>query len=906
MNAAHLVSCVMPTCNRRPFVKQAVAYFMRQDYAARELIIVDDGEDAVGDLIADDERIRYVRLEQRMPLAAKRNLACRLAEGTVIAHWDDDDWMAPDRLRLQVEQLLGTGAGACGVRDLLHYHMAAGQAWTYSPPARLYPWLAAGTLCYRREVWMKHPFAEDDHDHIGAFLRQLGARKVHAMPDSAFYVGLIHNGNHQPVNLADSCWRRRPLDDLGAMFKEDRDFYINLRRAGAQRRKRPRNGQAAATGRSTAGRFEVTVAAPYLIYDGYGSMAEYLVRGMQRAGARVSPQPLVLDKEGLTDDFIGILRAARPHPEAPLLYFCWPRPDFDRFCRKPDLFIYTMWEGSRLPPGWAGYINRTRAAIAPTRFVAQVFRDSGVTVPVEVVQQGIDPNVYSYIERPERAGLTTLIVGTVIARKNVREGVAAWKKAFADDPEARLIIKSRFRYGNFVPDDPRIEFVDDNETTRGIAHWYRQADVLLALGNEGFGLPLVEAMATGLPVVALRSEGQGDVCEDADGLMLPVPPAQWVEMNTKPYGPGGVRGVPDPAVVADRLRWVATHRDEARAMGRAAAAWTLEHRNVWTMGPRMLDVMERYARRPRPLRRAYTLWVPSWGQPCGIAQYTASVAERLPDARIASEVPSPEGLRVLHVQHEHALFNGSDLARQIRRARQAGVPVVVTEHSVFTRAKPWEREADVLVSLTPQGTQRLRTRWPKKRVEHIPHGCPTWFPPRKKRRGRTIGVFGFLEPHKGFWELLDVLRRLPGTDLYMVSHARTQAVESRWEAAAAGLPVRREQAYLSEAEAARRLAAEADVLVYWYDEKPHASASGAVRIGLATGVPVLTSPTGWFEDVQDVTYQPGDLVEGVRRLLRDQRLRKALSGAAFDYCHQHSWARIRQRHLALWRTLENT
>ena len=66
--------------------------------------------------------------------------------------------------------------------------------------------------------------------------------------------------------------------------------------------------------------------------------------------------------------------------------------------------------------------------------------------------------------------------------------------------------------------------LEDLEPTRGIAHWYARADVLLALGNEGFGLPLVEAMATGLPVIALDSEGQSDVCADAGGLVMPVVP----------------------------------------------------------------------------------------------------------------------------------------------------------------------------------------------------------------------------------------------------------------------------------------------------------------------------------------------------------------------------------------------
>ncbi|MEJ2366621.1 MAG: class I SAM-dependent methyltransferase, partial [Deltaproteobacteria bacterium] len=41
------VSCIMPTLNRRVFLSQAIGYFLRQDYANSELIIVDDGSDPV-------------------------------------------------------------------------------------------------------------------------------------------------------------------------------------------------------------------------------------------------------------------------------------------------------------------------------------------------------------------------------------------------------------------------------------------------------------------------------------------------------------------------------------------------------------------------------------------------------------------------------------------------------------------------------------------------------------------------------------------------------------------------------------------------------------------------------------------------------------------------------------------
>lgn len=101
-----LTSCIMPTHDRRAFVPQAVGYFLRQDYIGRELIVVDDGTDPVQDLMPDDARIRYLRLEGKHTLGAKRNLACRESRGEVIVHWDDDDWMAPWRLSYQVENLL--------------------------------------------------------------------------------------------------------------------------------------------------------------------------------------------------------------------------------------------------------------------------------------------------------------------------------------------------------------------------------------------------------------------------------------------------------------------------------------------------------------------------------------------------------------------------------------------------------------------------------------------------------------------------------------------------------------------------------------------------------------------------------------------------------------------------------
>src|SRR5258708_4948225 len=101
-----MLSCIMPTFNRPRFVAQAVRYFLAQDYPEKELVIVDDGTDSVADLVPKNAQIRYFRQETKQALGSKRNFACEQARGDIIAHWDDDDWSAPWRLRYQVEQLL--------------------------------------------------------------------------------------------------------------------------------------------------------------------------------------------------------------------------------------------------------------------------------------------------------------------------------------------------------------------------------------------------------------------------------------------------------------------------------------------------------------------------------------------------------------------------------------------------------------------------------------------------------------------------------------------------------------------------------------------------------------------------------------------------------------------------------
>lgn len=216
---APLVSCIMPTADRRAFVPRAVACFLRQDHPQIELIVVDDGDDAIGDLLPDDERIRYVRVEGRETVGVKRNRACELARGELIAHWDDDDWFAPERLSVQVAALQASGRALCGITRPLYYDVRSKRAWRYVQPVGERRWLTM--LLYTRRLWASLRFGVARVGSDTAFVWRVPEQRQVVLDRDDLMVCTIHAGNVSPKVTVGSRWQAVDVARVRALVGAD-------------------------------------------------------------------------------------------------------------------------------------------------------------------------------------------------------------------------------------------------------------------------------------------------------------------------------------------------------------------------------------------------------------------------------------------------------------------------------------------------------------------------------------------------------------------------------------------------------------------------------------------------------------------------------------------------------------
>ncbi|SHG10863.1 glycosyltransferase family 2 protein [Pedobacter caeni] len=171
-----LVSCIMMTKDLKTFHTYTIKLFLAQDYDNLELIILDDGKSAAPELISSYKKLKYFYIDSKMSTGAKKNMACGMARGSLILHWNDQDWYADDWIKYQVSSLLTSGADISGLNLVRIYALDDRRFITNKNVEKNNSWLYGATMIYKKPVWENNKFLEVHCGEDEDFLSQSGAK----------------------------------------------------------------------------------------------------------------------------------------------------------------------------------------------------------------------------------------------------------------------------------------------------------------------------------------------------------------------------------------------------------------------------------------------------------------------------------------------------------------------------------------------------------------------------------------------------------------------------------------------------------------------------------------------------------------------------------------------------------
>jgi len=257
-------------------------------------------------------------------------------------------------------------------------------------------------------------------------------------------------------------------------------------------------------------------------------------------------------------------------------------------CVNKNKIGFTMFETSKLPRtsgipnDWAGEtgdpeknINLMDIVLVPCEHNKKLLEKEGVTIPIKVVHLGIDPQQYPKIIRPKRDTFTFLSLGTLTIRKNPGAIIGAFLELFKDNPNVRLVLKTQSgTLAHIQLPYKNITIIDEYSTQEQIWWYYKEADAFLfPTRGEGFGLPPMEAMATGLPTVIANHTGMAEFCNKEYNYPIPVAKETPAIRFPKKWGDVGNWYEPDYQALKDAMLDIYTNREESYNKGLKASDW---------------------------------------------------------------------------------------------------------------------------------------------------------------------------------------------------------------------------------------------------------------------------------------------------------------------------------------------
>lgn len=234
---------------------------------------------------------------------------------------------------------------------------------------------------------------------------------------------------------------------------------------------------------------------------------------------------------------------------APLWYHAYP----DTYKKTPDSRIkiaYSMLESSAIPQEWIKILNfHFDAVVVPDNFLVDVYKNSGVNLPIFVLPIGMYLDEYFYKQKRNHPG-DPFVFGTTVScddRKNYELLLQAFAEEFGNSNQVMLKLNSRAKaekYHYLIKDlgVTNIILTDYVLNKSQYIDFIESFDCFVNISKgEGFSLCPREALALGIPCILTNNTAQITICNSGIVREVPCPliePATyWAGLfNNQPLG----------------------------------------------------------------------------------------------------------------------------------------------------------------------------------------------------------------------------------------------------------------------------------------------------------------------------------------------------------------------------------
>lgn len=270
-------------------------------------------------------------------------------------------------------------------------------------------------------------------------------------------------------------------------------------------------------------------------------------------------------------------------------------PEFWHQHREDDKINYgfTIWETTKLHPDWPKYINNgVDKVLVGCNWNKEVFKESGVTIPIGVVPHCIDIKNNEIIEPYNIAGVSDndfafYFIGQWTERKHMTALIKAYFNAFTGVKDVVLILKThrndynsqekevirstikRLKYIMPLDHYPKISYISDMLTDNEIKALHKRGDCYLSLDRgEGFGLSTFEAGFNGNPIVITGFGGATEYAKKDNSYLVDYSLTPVFGMPWSPWYQGSqMWAEPNLGDAIEKMKHVYNNREEAKEKG---------------------------------------------------------------------------------------------------------------------------------------------------------------------------------------------------------------------------------------------------------------------------------------------------------------------------------------------------